>query len=245
MSLSEIKNKLYERGKEERLSPLGQTGFDPRFASMDIAKKSFSKEDDWIVEAEQSRLAKRKIWKTGFIIAGGLVVFVLLLWGFFKFRQASFSQDRVEVSLSGPQEAMSGKSLTYEIKYKNNNRATLKNAVLKINFPKNFTPENNPDFRNEGASSLVFDLGDIVGKKEGAVDFKGKIFSPKGALVYLKAEINYTPSSLSGQFISQNQLSVAVQSSPVKLEISAPQNLANDDSIEYQINYQSRRVRLF
>jgi hypothetical protein len=239
MSLCEIKNKLYKRENDEKLSELGRTGFDPRFAPMDIAKKSFSKEDAWIAEAEQSRLAKRKIWKTGFIIAGGLVLFILLLWGFFKFRQTAFSQDRVGVSISGSQEVMSGKSLTYEIKYKNNNRATLKGAVLKVGFPKNFIPENNPGFSPEGISSSVLSLGDIAGKKEGVVEFKGKVFSPKGALIYLKAEINYTPSSLNGQFIAQNQLSVSVQSSPVKLEISAPQNLANDDAIDYQINYQN------
>jgi len=239
MSLYEIKNKLYKREKNEKPPQLGQTGFDPRFAPIDIARKSFSKEDAWIVEAEQSRLAKRKIWRTGFTIAGGLILFILLLLGFLKFRQTSFSQDRVEVSLSGPQETLSGKSLTYEIKYKNNNRTTLKNAILKISFPKNFIPENNPEFSPEGAGSLTLNLGNIAGKKEGAVEFKGKIFSPKGSLIYLKAEINYTPSSLGGQFISQNQLSVAVQSSPVKLEISAPQNLANDDAIDYQISYQN------
>jgi hypothetical protein len=239
MSLYDIKNKLYKREKDEKLSQLSRTGFDPRFAPMDIAKKSFSKEDAWITEAEQSRLAKRKIWRTGFIIAGSLVLFILLLWGFFKFRQTSFSQDRVEFSLSGPQEALSGKSLTYAIKYKNNNRSALKNAVLKINFPKNFIPEDNPDFRMEGTSSSILNLGDIADKKEGSVEFKGKIFSPKGALIYLKAEINYTPSSLGGQFVSQSQLSVAVQSSPVKLEMSAPQNLANGDAIDYQINYQN------
>jgi len=239
MSLYEIKNKLYKRENDEKLSELGRTGFDPRFAPMDIAKKSFSKEDAWIAEAEQSRLAKRRIWKTGFIIAGGLVLFILLLWGFFKFRQTAFSQDRVEVSLSGPQEIMSGKSLSYTIKYKNNNRATLKNAVLKINFPKNFIPEDNPDFRMEGTSSSVFNLGNIAGKKQGEVEFKGKVFSPKGALIYLKAEINYAPSGLNGQFIAQNQLSVSVLSSPVKLEMNAPQNLANDDAIDYQINYQN------
>jgi hypothetical protein len=239
MSLREIKNKLYNREKDEKLSQLGQTGFDPRFAPMDIAKKSFTKEDAWIIEAEQVRLARKKVWQTGFIIAGGVVLFILLLLGFFKFRQMSFSQDRVEVTLNGSQEAMSGKSLVYGIKYKNNNRATLKDAVLKVNFPKNFIPEDNPGFRTEGASSSVLNLGDIAGNKEGLVEFKGKIFSPKGALIYLKAEINYTPSNLSGQFVSQGQLSVAVQSSPVKLEINAPQNLADGDAIDYQINYQN------
>ena len=239
MSLYDIKNKLYKREKDENLSQLGQTGFDPRFAPMDIAKKSFSKEDAWVTEAEQTRLARRKIWKTGFFIAAGLVLFIGLLVGFFKFRQASFSQDRVTAALSGPQEAMSGKSLTYAIKYKNDNRSALKNAVLKISFPKNFIPENNPGFNSEGASSMVFNMGDIAGRQEGSVDFNGKIFSPKGALVYLKTEISYTPASLGGQFMAQNQLSVSVQSSPVKLEINAPQNLANGDAIDYQINYQN------
>lgn len=239
MSLYDIKNKLYKRESDEKLSELGQTGFDPRFAPMDIAKKSFAKEDAWIVEAEQVRLARKKAWKTGLFIAGGVALFILLLLGFFKFRQLSFSQERVEVTLNGPQEVLSGKSLAYEIKYKNNNRSALKNAVLKISFPKNFIPEDNFGFRAEGGNSLALNLGDIAGRKEGAVEFKGKIFSPKGALVYLKAEINYTPASLSGQFISQGQLSVAVQSSPVKLEINAPQNLADGDAIDYQINYQN------
>lgn len=239
MSLSEIKNKLYQRGREEKLSQLGRTGFDPRFAAMDIAKKSFSKEDTWISETEQSKLAKRKTWKIGFIIAGSLVLFILLLWGFFKFRQTSFSQDRVEVSLSGSQEALSGKILNYKIQYKNNNRATLKNAVLRVNFPKNFIPENNPGFSMEGSNSSVLNLGNIAGRKEGEIDFEGKIFSPKGSLIYLRAEISYMPSSLDGQFTSQGQISVFVQSSPVKLEMSAPQNLANDDAIDYQIDYQN------
>jgi hypothetical protein len=239
MSLYEIKNKLYKRESDAKLSRLDQTGFDPRFAPMDIAKKSFSKEDDWISEAEQLRLARKKIWRTGFIIVGGLILFILSLWGFFKFRETSFSQERVAISLSGPQEVLSGKSLTYAIKYNNNNRAVLKNAVLKINFPKNFIPENNPGFHEEGVSALAIDLGDIAGHKEGAVDFQGKIFSPKGALIYLKAEISYTPSNLSGQFVSQNQLSVSVQSSPVTIEINAPQKLANDDAIGYEINYQN------
>ena len=239
MSLYDIKNKLYKRENDEKLSQLGQTGFDPRFAPMDIAKKSFVKDDAWIIEAEQARLARKKVWKTGFMLAGGVVLFILLLLGFFKFRQMSFSQERVEVSLSGSQEVLSGKSLIYQVKYKNNNRSTLKDAVLKINFPKNFIPENNPDFRPEGSNSFLLNLGDIPGRKEGSVEFKGKIFSPKGALIYLKAEINYTPASLSGQFVSQGQLSVAVQSSPIKLEISAPQNLASDDAIDYQINYQN------
>jgi hypothetical protein len=78
MSLREIKNKLYEREKDEKLSELSQTGFDPRFAPMDIAKKSFAKEDAWIIEAEQVRLARKKVWRTGFIIAGGVILFILL-----------------------------------------------------------------------------------------------------------------------------------------------------------------------
>lgn len=239
MSLQDVKNKLYKEKKDEETFRLGETRFDPRFAPSDQAKENFSREDVWIVQKEEIRKARIKFLKRTLIFSGGVLLFIFLIAGFLKFRQMAFDQERVRVLVEGPQEVPSGRSLSYEIKYKNENRATLENASLKISFPKNFVPEDNPGFKMEGTTASVLELGNIAGKKEGKITFKGKIFSPKGSLLYLQAGISYTPSNLNSQFTSQNQLSVTVKSSPVILEITAPQNLAKGDAIDYQINYRN------
>ncbi|MFZ2193221.1 MAG: hypothetical protein WAV31_03180, partial [Candidatus Moraniibacteriota bacterium] len=140
---------------------------------------------------------------------------------------------------SGPVDVNSGNLVTYEIKYKNENRASLKNVKFKLSYPEYFKPEENPDFKIEGTTLSVYEMGTISGNAEGKLTFKGKAYSPKGNLIKIQADLIYTPSTVSTEFASTDQVPVNIISSPITLGILAPQDISSGDEINYVINYKN------
>ena len=243
MSLFDIKNRLYKKEADDNLAEHKITEFDSGNSSvesnMDIVRKDISSGDVWEEKKAGFGTEEKKIAKTGAIAFGVVVAIILILVGIYWLRQSAFSQDRVTLSIAGAKESDSGKLVTYEISYKNDNRATLNNATLKITYPESFKPENNANFVSAGPTVSNLILGNIDGHGEGKVVFSGKAYIPQGNLMYIKGDLVYTPSNFNSQFDTKNQLAVNVTSSPVTVELLAPQDLASGDSLDYQISYKN------
>jgi len=239
MSLADIKKKLYKKEVEKDLAKHEESEYDPRVAGDERTKDSFTTVDAW--EAKKVGMGKEgiKAVTLGLIIIVTIFIVLVGLIGAYKYKQSSFGEERVSITLSGPNEIKSGELITYEISYKNNNRAALQNSILSINFPENFQPEGNSSLIVDNPSSGRFSLGTIKGYSEGKVTFQGKAYSPKGSLIYLKAELSYKPSNFNSQFVVKHQLSINVLSFPVILEVLAPQKLANGDALDYLISYKN------
>ncbi|MDO8240381.1 MAG: hypothetical protein Q7T51_00140 [Candidatus Moranbacteria bacterium] len=240
MSLSEIKNSLYEKEAPKDLSAHAESEFDARVDSVGAGKAEIvSTEDVW--EKKEAGLSepKKKTLKTVGIILGIIVGIVLILVAVYQIRKSSFNESRVTISVDGQKEAKSGKLLTYEITYNNNNWGSLKGAVLRITHPESFKPEESVQYREESPTVSIVNLGDLAGHATGKVMFGGRAFTPKGTLMYIKADLVYTPSNFNSQFSTNAQLGVNVISTPMSLEIMAPQNLASGDSLDYQITYKN------
>jgi len=237
MSLSEIKNKLYSKNLDGDLSKHGGSEFDIRMGGVKMAPEKIKQEDEWKPEKTFFGIEQKKAVKMGVISVVVMAVVVFVVFGIVAYKNASFSESRVVLSIDGTKESPSGKLLTYEISYSNNNRASLTGAVLRVNYPEGFKPGENSNFKTEGQTSGVFALGDIVGKANGKVILTGNAYSPRGTLMYFKTELAYTPSNLNSQFVSKAQLGVNINSSPVDIEIMAPQELSSGDSLDYEIKY--------
>jgi len=237
MSLRDIKNNLYKKEAPENLSEHEISQYDPALAK-DTGEMSKGEKDLWAKKTGLDVVEKKAIKKG--LIAGAIVIGIIILMAIFMLvRQMLFQSGNATIEISGPTQTESGKLLTYEITYKNENRLTIKNAVLHINYPENFKPENNSNFKTDNLTSGSFNIGTIKGKTQGKIIFNGKAYSPKGALIYLKAVLSYNPSGYSSQFQANGQLGVNVNSAPITLEILAPQNASNGDAVDYQINYRN------
>ncbi len=245
MSLLNIKNELYKKEPDESLSQHERSEFDPMMAVDNSSEKTEMPEDVWAEKNDGLAEGNKKTIKIGLLILGGIILIIALVVGFYKIRQSFFAEERLTVSVEGPAEIKSGKLVTYEIKYKNDNRADLKNAVLKISFPEDFKPEENANFRIEGTTVGIFNLGDIKGYSEGWAVFNGRAYSPKGNLIKIKAELSYTPSTVSSAFITSNQLTVNIISAPITIEVMAPQNISSQDEINYLITYKNEGTENF
>lgn len=195
--------------------------------------------DDWVEKENGVIKENRKTIKTGALILGGLLLVIALVVGFYKIKQSFFAFERLTVALTGPTEIKSGNLISYEINYKNDNRADLKNVSLKLTFPEDFKPEGNANFKPNGTTSGTFSLDDIKGNSAGKIVFNGRAYSPKGNLIKIKADLAYTPSTISSTFVTSDQLMVNVISAPITLEVMAPQNISNDDEVNYLITYKN------
>ncbi|HPN96790.1 MAG TPA: hypothetical protein PLK35_03410 [Candidatus Moranbacteria bacterium] len=238
MPLSDIKNKLYKKEEEKDLSAHGQSEFNPRIGNLP-EKSPVDPGDAWQKEKKGLDEGQKKTIKKGLIVLGCVIGAILILVAAYFIRKSSFDSERVTVEISGPTQAESGKLLTYEIKYKNNNRKDLSNVNLKIIYPEDFKPEDNANFVGDGPVSGNIAIGEIKGHSEGKIIFNGRMYSPKGALIYLKGELSYNPGSFSTKYVSQGQLGINVSTSPLTLEILAPQFVANGDEVNYLVTYKN------
>jgi len=238
MSLFKIKDKLYKKKAPKNLSEHDKSPYNPKNFQENPEKK-LAEEDLWIKEKKRLNVGEKEIVKKGVLVLGGLLLAVLTVVIGLEIKKMLFNQGSVTVSISGPQQASSGKLLTYEINYKNDNRVDMKNAVIQVMYPQSFKPENSTNFKESSPTLGSFNLGMVKRKSQGKVILNGKNFSPKGALIYLRAKLIYQPAGFSGQFEVKSQLGIDVTSTPITLEIQAPQNIASGDKINYLATYQN------
>jgi len=239
MSLSDIEKKLYENKPERKLEEYNQVSFDVNRSSVDSAKVGFKNAGDVWKNVDDSGKARKNAVKIGGIVFLTILVIAVLTVGFYFFKKTSFSLERVLISVNGEKEADSGEKLNYEIVINNKNRAKLKSAVLKINYPESFSPEDNPDFVIEGALGGSFKLGDIEGNSEKKILFKGKVYRPKGTIAFIKAELFFDPAGFNGRFTVDSQLDLNIKSSSINLDFTAPQSISSGDSLDYVIVYKN------
>ena len=252
MSLKEVEGKIYKRegeipeekkgaGSSPGLTEKTESPFAPAFFKAEEEKK----DGIWIKEDEEKKAKKKKIVKIAAISAAALILLSGLVWGAFYMRKSSFSEDRVAISISGPEEVQSGDLVTLEINYKNENRASLKDAVININYSENFKPLDNLNLESEGPNSSRYNIGTIGGKSEGKFELRGKFFGTKGLLTYVNAKLEYSSSNFSSQFGVEAKHAMTISSSPLEVEVSGPQSVSSGGAATFVVKYRNLGQQVF
>lgn len=240
MSLGEIKDKLYKKDADPNLAAHEKSEFDPRNEDASAKNVTFDASDAWVEkEAFLSSKEEKSAVRKGLLWLGIVLGTIFLLVAVFQVRKSSFDEGNVAINIDGPDEARSGELITYEINYVNNNWGPLENAVLRINHPESFRPEDGQEFKKESPSVSLIEIGKIEGHASRKVIFSGKAYSPKGTLIYLKAEMMYKPLAFSSDFAARRQVGINITSTPIKLEIEAPFAIASGNAIDYEIRYKN------
>lgn len=252
MSLREIEGKIYKREEEAKENKTG-TGIDLRltekeenpFAPIFFKAEKSKKGEFWIKEDKEKKAKKKKVVKIAAISVGVLLLLSGLVWGSFYIRKSSFSEDKVTVSVSGPEEIQSGDAATFEIVYKNDNRASLKDAVIHISYSDNFKPLNNLNLEPEGFNSSRYNIGVIGGKSEGKLELQGKFFGPKELLTYINIKLEYSSSNFSSQFMIETRHGVSISSSLLDLEVFGPQSVSSGGVTTFVVRYKNSGQSVF
>jgi len=172
------------------------------------------------------------------VVAAVVFVLVGLLVSIPFVRTALFSDARVVVEIDGPREVASVETVQYIIRYENGNVLSMNDAEVTVLFPESFKMDTKEGISVSGNLATI-PLGTVSGRSEGAVKISGKFYGSKGSLVYLKALLRFAPSGMSSRFEQESQTGVTIASSPLALEISAPQEIASGNEIEYVFAYRN------
>ena len=243
MSLDDLNKDLYSAHSDAIAGHVHeQSQYDPTNAT-GLAASPFDQEEQWRqVQKGMTPKTKRRLWI-------GISIFIVIIlvcagsYGYSWWLKNAFHQDRVAVSFEGPSAVDSTQSVKYIIHYKNDNRVTLKNAEIQLDYAENFQPTDNLNLKYLSPTTSKIFVGDIKPQSEGTVELNGVFYAPKDFPAYIHATLNFTPSNGTGELSMDSQVGISITAAPVVLNISAPQQAVNGDNISYVVDYKNLDVR--
>lgn len=248
MGLDELNEKLH--GREVHLDRIQHgSAFDPGKGTSDPkVEAQFEKKEEWhepiakppsVQEITFADISKRKRRRRIALVLGGIALLMLLGGLIYKVRAMLFSEERIEIAITGPQDVASAEETTFTVFYANDNWAGLNNVTLVLSYPESFHPEGRKDGEKQG-QSFEISLGSIPASTKGKTLVTGKFYGSRGDLAYLNATLRYTPKGVSTIFEKTARFGVNVATSPLDLEVTAPLELASGQDVEYVIDYGNR-----
>ena len=242
MSLGDLNKELHNSDiKNISVRSHEQSQYDPSINS--IQASPFDEKLEW----EKAKGEMNRSQKNTLRIAAGILAVVVLSVGSLIFyswwKKNAFHQDRVSISFEGPKEADSTQLIKYVIHYKNDNRVTLKNAEIQLNYSENFQPTDNVNMKYLNSTTSKIFIGDIPSKSEGSVELKGIFYAPKDFPVYLHGSIRFKPSNADSELAMETQMGVNITTAPVILDVTVPELAVDGDKVEYVIDYKNLDIR--
>lgn len=251
MSLEDLNEKLH--GRDVHLDRTVQhTPFDPEHVSEDSSiKEQFQEKEVWQAPLKPTdpvqtlQSVKNNKWtrKISFIL-GGLAIIFLLGGTVYKFRTLLFSENQVNINISGPKDVPSSEETAFTLTYTNNNWSALNNVSILLSYPETFSPQADSTLRVEGRSAEII-LGEIPSRTEKQIVVKGKFYESKGKTVNLQAVLRYSPKRISSVLEKKSVFPVTVASSPLLFEIMAPLESVSGQDAEYVIDYKNTSDKQF
>lgn len=235
MGLQDLNENLYEPHFDQKKADT-QYGTDDDLEGKDFQAQAWGATQGPSIDAVQASFLKRRKWLLMGLAVLGIVA---LIGSAFFIRRLLFVDTKVSLSVEGPKNVASAESVMFSFQYTNTNWVTLHNAEIVVSFTKSFHPETNGKW-TVADTKLVIPIGDIASRSTGRVDVSGRFFGSKGDLSYLDASLHYSPSQMSEVFSYDTRYGVSISTSPLALDVSAPQMAATGDTVEYLINYENQ-----
>lgn len=244
MSLKDIEKDLYNPHSEIDKRNHERSQFDPSFMGNENGKE-FRVREEWVEPEKGMSPYWKKIIKIGIITIGSIAILALAVWAFIQIKNSAFDESRVTIEIEGLDKVDSTRLMQYKIKYKNNNRVSLKGAEILLNYSENFQPEGTVNLEYINSNNSKIYLGEIASRSEGEVELKGIFYAPEGYTVQLQGKLQYMPANFNSVFEAEYRKNVNIKSAPIVLEIDAPLETADSNDIEYVVDYENMSSRYF
>ncbi len=199
----------------------------------DVEKEA--KEEETILAHIMDKRQKRR--KRTIIISALIFLFIIAaasIFGFIVFnKRKQFAEDKIKISIIGPDETQIGEEVTYLINYENEGQVALKDVKLFVRMPKGFSlTEQVPETEN---STWNFDKIKI--NESGQIKIKGKLITQVDTTQKINATISYNPENFNSEFSKIETHSTQVL--PLELEalITNPQNAIPGQKFNLTLSY--------
>ena len=165
----------------------------------------------------------------GILITIGLGVFI-----YFFFFQNVFSKDNILLEISGPEEAMSGKKVSWLVSFHNQSEVKIENLNLTFEYPVGIFEEDGGIKKREEKTIKKL----LPGEKK-SESFSGIIFGSKEEVKEAKASLLYSPQGFSTQFENQSSFSTRISNTSIVFSLELPTKVNSDEEFPLSLAWQS------
>ena len=173
-------------------------------------------------------------FKTFFVllILGGLLAAAAWAGFFFMPNSKKFSEDQINLTITGPQNVISGTEAAYTISYENNQSLALKQATLNVQYPEGFVFVSS-DAASKNSGHTEWQLNDIGAHKKKELTIKGITYGSLNQKQSWRIFLTYQPENFGSELQKASFLEVTVGKSPFSLAVSGPSKTILGNAAEY------------
>lgn len=181
------------------------------------------------------RSKKRKTIKIIFIVLGVLLVLAvsILIWFIFG-KKPTFTGERINFGILGPQNIKSGDLFTYEVSYENNEEVALKDVEINLFYPEEFLYEkSNPKSQNFTENRWY--IRSISPKSSGKITISGKLLGNPEDIKKCKATFRYTPSNFNAVFTEEAEVATKIDKINLSISSNFPKIVSKESDLQYEV----------
>jgi uncharacterized repeat protein (TIGR01451 family) len=184
-----------------------------------------------IINQERQKRRNQMLWGLSIILSFCALAAVA---GFFYFNQYNpFAEEKVELLIDGPQKALVGEEIEYEIIYENKGNIDINNSKLIIKEPNGFELINStPEILGHS-----FDLGSIKAGQKGNIILTGTLIDNIEKIQTLTASLIFIPNNFNSEFSATADFHTALEPINFDIKISTPSNVTPGEKFKTEISY--------
>ncbi len=180
------------------------------------------------------RKKRRFLWTT--VIS--VIALLLVLAGWILWRGLhSFDTSNVALEIFGQERIVGGEEVNFVVRYKNNTKTALEEAVLTFVYSTDSLPEDE-NLKKMGDSILSErKIGTLPPGQEGQGEFKTKILGDKDSSQKFSAKLTYRPANFNSEFSSEKEFEGKIVAVPIVLNFDLPEKVVSGQDLSLSLQY--------
>lgn len=241
------KNTVGEASKES--SPAGKKSLRSRFDKKADAKRLqdisrnladvYTDDDGKIPDLTKLDINTRPLWQT--ILYTVLTVFAALFIVaaaafllYANWNQKSFTNERISFKINPPLNIVAGQDQEYAIVIANNERVTLYNLNVVLQYPENFTFVSSTPAAT-GDNKNTWDISALAAGQQTEIKFTARFEAAVGSIQPISGILTFKPENLNANFNQKTQTDLGVNASTIQLFLDGPSKVMASDDVQYTI----------
>ncbi len=154
--------------------------------------------------------------------------------GFFYFNTYNpLAEEKVTLTIEGPDKAIAGEEITYQIKYANEGEIDIQNAKIIIQEPRGLQIiRTEPEMQGHS-----FDIGQLPAGQKGQTTIVGTLIDSLENNQKLSASIIFVPNNFNSEFSTNSEIHTALLPIDLEVTIEQPSNVVPGEKFKTSITY--------
>jgi len=223
--LEELKKRLYKSGES----------FDARLRRPELTPQPQKSPSVWQEENRPILMEPRRSGKIWWILGAVFFIAAIGAGTYYYLSYNSISNKRIDISISGPDGAIGGERVTWEVAITNNNNKALSGVALVFEYPAGSR------VLDEGVKGLRARkiLENIGAGQTVRLSFSAFAYGFENETKDVRATLEYTPFGSSAAFSKEELGKITITRSPVGVSFELPREIRAGQEIEIKVNYVS------